>query len=129
MGDYDVMTEFQRFWLGLLKVLRQGFRVCRHGIAEGTGFWHESYTEELWTAELHHVFTLKARMSGTFHHVFALKARMSGTFHHVFALDSLFGGYLGHVVDASGSLCLVAVSYLDSCDSWTDKPLWLDGYL
>ena len=24
-----------------------------------------------------------------------------------------FGGYLGHVSDASGSLCLVAVSYLD----------------
>ena len=60
MGDYDVMTEFQRFWLGLLKVLRQGFRVCRHGIAEGTGFWYESYTEELWTAELHHVFALEA---------------------------------------------------------------------
>ena len=35
------------------------------------------------------------------------------TFHHVFALDSYFGGYLGHVSDASGGLCLVAISYLD----------------
>ena len=47
----------------------------------------------------------------------------------MFTLDTLSGGYLGHVSDASGSLCLVAVSYLDICDSWTDKPLWLDGYL
>ena len=54
---------------------------------------------------------------------------VSGTFHHVFALDSLSGCYLGHVSDASGSSCLVAVSYLDICVSWTDKPLWLDGYL
>ena len=42
---------------------------------------------------------------------------VSGTFHHVFALDSYFGRYLGHVSDASGSLCLVAVSYLDICVS------------
>ena len=42
---------------------------------------------------------------------------VSGTFHHVFALDSLSGNYLGHVSDASGSLCLVAVSYLDICVS------------
>ena len=61
--------------------------------------------------------------------MFALKARVLGTFHHVFALDSYFGGYLGHVSDASGGLCLVAVSYLDICVSCTDKPLWLDGYL
>ena len=45
--------------------------------------------------------------------MFTLKAHVSGTSHHVFALDSYFGGYLGHVSDASGSLCLVAVSYLD----------------
>ena len=45
--------------------------------------------------------------------------------HHVFALEA----YLGHVSDASGSLCLVAVSYLDICVSCSDKPLWLDGYL
>jgi hypothetical protein len=47
----------------------------------------------------------------------------------VFALNSLSGSYLGHVFDASGGLCLVAVSYLDICVSCTDKPLWLDGYL
>ena len=58
--------------------------------------------------------------------MFALKVCVSGTFHHVFALDLLSGSYLGHVCDASGSLCLVAVSYLDICVSWTDKPLWLD---
>ena len=61
--------------------------------------------------------------------MFALKARVSGMFYQVFALDSLSGCYLGHMVDASGSLCLVAVSYLDICVSWTDKPLWLNGYL
>ena len=61
--------------------------------------------------------------------MFALEARVLGMFHHVFALDSLSGGYLGHVVDASGGLCVVAVSYLDSCVSWTDKSLWLDEYL
>ena len=72
-----------------------------HGSAEGIGFWLESYAKELWTSELHHVF----------------------------ALDLLSGCYLGHVSDAPGGLCLVAVSYLDICDSWTDKPLWLDGYL
>ena len=54
---------------------------------------------------------------------------MSGMFHHVFTLESYFGSYLGHVSDASGSLCLVAVSYPDICVSCTDKPLWLDGYL
>ena len=54
---------------------------------------------------------------------------MLGTSHHVFALDSYFGGYLEHVSDAPGSLCLVAVFYLDICVSWTDKPMWLDGYL
>ena len=58
-----------------------------------------------------------------------LEARVLGMFHHVFALDSLSGSYLGHVSDAPGSLCLVAVSYLDICVSCTDKPLWLDGYL
>ena len=58
--------------------------------------------------------------------MFALKVCVSGTFHHVFALDSLSGSYLGHVCDAPGGLCLVAVSYLDICVSWTDKPLWLD---
>ena len=115
MGDYDVTTGSWRFWLGLSKVLRQGFRVCWHGIAEGIGFWHESYTEELWTEELHQVF--------------ALEVCVSGMFHHVFTLDSLSGSYHGHVVDAPGGLCLVAVSYLDICVSWTDKPLWLDGYL
>ena len=26
MGDYDIMTGSQKFQLGLLKVLRQGFR-------------------------------------------------------------------------------------------------------
>ena len=61
--------------------------------------------------------------------MFVWKAHMSGTFHHVFTLDTLSGSYLGHVSDASGSLCLVVVSYLDICDSWTDKPLWLDEYL
>ena len=61
--------------------------------------------------------------------MFALEACASGMFHHVFTLDSLSGGYLGHVSDAPGSLCLVAVSYLNICVSWTDKPLWLDGYL
>ena len=61
--------------------------------------------------------------------MFALEACVSGMSHHVFALDSLSGGYIGHVVDASGSLCLVAVSYPDICVSCTDKPLWLDGYL
>ena len=61
--------------------------------------------------------------------MFTLEARVSGTFHHVFALDLLSGCYLGLVVDASGSLCPVAVSCLDICASWTDKPLWLDGYL
>ena len=74
-----------------------------------------SYAEESWTEELHHVF--------------ALKARVLGMLHHVFALDSYFGSCLGHVSDAPGSLCLVAVSYLDICISCTDKPLWLDGYL
>ena len=74
-----------------------------------------SYAEESWTEELHHVF--------------ALEVRVLGMLHHVFALDSYFGGHLGHVSDASGSLCLVAVSYLDICVSCTDKPLWLDGYL
>ena len=49
--------------------------------------------------------------------MFALEACVSGMSHHVFALDSLSGGYIGHVVDASGSLCLVAVSYLDICVS------------
>ena len=49
--------------------------------------------------------------------MFTLKAHVSGMFHHVFALDSLSGGYLGHVSDASGSLCLVAVSYLNICVS------------
>ena len=63
------------------------------------------------------------------HHVFALEARVLGMFHHVFTLDSCFGGYLGHVSDASGSLCLVTVSYLYICVSWADKPLWLDEYL
>ena len=48
--------------------------------------------------------------------------------HHVFTLEVLSGSYLGHVFDAPGGLCLVAVSYHDICDSWTDKPLWLDGY-
>ena len=61
--------------------------------------------------------------------MFAPEVRVSGTFHHVFALDSCFGGYIGHVSDAPGGLCLVVVSYLDICVSWTDKPLWLDGYL
>ena len=82
-------------------VLRQGFWVCWHGIAEELGFPHESYAEELWTEKLHQVF----------------------------ALDSLSGCYFGHVFDASVGLCLLAVSYLDICDSLTDKPLWLDGYL
>ena len=45
--------------------------------------------------------------------MFALEAHVLGTFYHVFALDSCFGSYLGHVSDAPGSLCLVAVSYLD----------------
>ena len=36
-----------------------------------------------------------------------------GCVHHVFTLDLCFGSYLGHVSDASGGLCLVAVSYLD----------------
>ena len=58
-----------------------------------------------------------------------LEAHVLGMFHHVFALDSLSGSYLGHVVDAPGGLCVVAVSYLGSCVSWTDKPLWLDEYL
>ena len=58
-----------------------------------------------------------------------LKAHVLGMFHHVFALDLLSGSYLGHVSDAFGSLCLMAVSYLDICVSCTDKPLWLDGYL
>ena len=99
--------------LHLAKISRvQGFW---HGIAKGLGFWHGSYTKELWTSELHHVF--------------ALEVHVSGMFHHVFTLDMLSGGYLGHVSDASGGLCLVAVPYLDICDSWTDKPLWLDGYL
>ena len=66
-------------------------------------FWHESYAEELWTSKLHHVF--------------ALEACLLGMFHHVFTLDSLSGCYLGHVSDASGGLCLVAVSHLDICDS------------
>ena len=61
--------------------------------------------------------------------MFALEVRVSGMFHHVFALDSYFGSYFEHVSDASGSLCLVAVSYLDICVSCSDKPLWLDGYL
>ena len=77
------------------------------------GFQQDSYAEELWTAELHHVFTLEACVAGTFH--------------HVFALDLLSGSYLGHVSDAPGGSCLVAVSYLDICVSCTDKPLWLDG--
>ena len=47
----------------------------------------------------------------------------------MFALEALSGGYPGHVFDASGSLCMVAVSYLVIFDSWTDKPLWLDGHL
>ena len=59
--------------------------------------------------------------------MFALEVRVSGMFHHVFALDSYFGGYLGHVSDAPGGLCLVAVPYLNLCDSQTDKPLWFDG--
>ena len=45
--------------------------------------------------------------------MFALEARVLGTFRQVLALDSYCGSYLGHVSDASGSLCLVAVSYLD----------------
>ena len=45
--------------------------------------------------------------------MFALEARVSGMFHYVFALDLYFGSYLGQVSDASGELCLVAVSYLD----------------
>ena len=45
--------------------------------------------------------------------MFALEACVLGIFHHVFALDLFFGSYLGHVSDASGGLCLVAVSYLD----------------
>ena len=61
--------------------------------------------------------------------MFALEACVLGMFHHVFALDLLSRAHLGHVSDAPGSLCLVAVSYLDICVSWTDKPLWLDGYL
>ena len=90
------------------------------GIAEGAeirvqGFWHESYAKKLWTEKLHHVF--------------ALEVHGLGMFHHVFTLDSLSGCYLGHLSDASGGLCMVAVSYLDICVSWTDKPLWLDGYL
>ena len=55
------------------------------------------------------------------HHVFTLKAHVSSMFYHVFTLDSLSGSYLGHVSGASGSLCLEAVSYLDICDSWTDR--------
>ena len=47
----------------------------------------------------------------------------------MFTLDLYFGSYLGHVSEASGDLCLVAVSYLDICVSCTVKPLWLDGYL
>ena len=61
--------------------------------------------------------------------MFALEAQVLGTFHHVFVLDLLSGGYLEHVSDASGSLCLVTVSYLYICVSWADKPLWLDEYL
>ena len=80
-----------------------------HGMAESLGFWQESYAKELWTSKLHHVFTLKAHVLGVFH--------------HVFTLNMLSGSYLGHVSDASGSLCLVAVFYLDICDSWPDKPL------
>ena len=45
--------------------------------------------------------------------MFALEARVLGTFHHVFTLDLYFGSYLEHVSDAPGSLCLVAISYLD----------------
>ena len=56
-------------------------------------------------------------MNQELHHVFALEVCVSGTSHHVFALESLSGSYIGHVVDASGSLCLVAVSYLDICVS------------
>ena len=66
-------------------------------------FWHESYAKELWTSKLRHVF--------------ALEACLLGMFHHVFTLDSLSGCYLGHVSDASGGLCLLAVSHLDICDS------------
>ena len=82
-------------------MLRQEFRVCQHGIAKQLKVLARElqYAKGLWIEELHHVF--------------ALKAPVSGTFHHVFALDLCFGGYLGHVSDASGSLCLVAVSYLD----------------
>ena len=54
---------------------------------------------------------------------------MLGKLHHVFALEVLSGCYLGHVFNASDDLCLVAVSYLVISDSWTDKPLWLDGNL
>ena len=61
--------------------------------------------------------------------MFTLEACVLSTFHHVFTLDLYFGSYLGRVSDASGSLCLVVVSYLDICVSCTDKPLWLDGYL
>ena len=67
------------------------------------GFQHESDAEKLWTKELHRVFTLELRVLGVFH--------------HVFTLNSLSGCYLGHVSDAPGGLCLVAVSYLDICDS------------
>ena len=49
--------------------------------------------------------------------MFTLEACVLSTFHHVFTLDSCFGSYLGHVSDAPGSLCLVAVSYLDICVS------------
>ena len=49
--------------------------------------------------------------------MFTLEAHVSGTFHHVFTLDLLSGSHLGHVSDASGGLCLVAISYLDICVS------------
>ena len=83
----------------LWQVLKGSGWDCQRCRDKGSGFWQESYAEKLWTEELHHVFTLETCVLDTFH--------------HVFALDLCFGRYLGHVSDASGSLCLVAVSYLD----------------
>ena len=57
-------------------MIANGFKISRiqgfwHGIAESLGFQQESYTKELWTSELHHVFALKVHVCyDTFHFSF-----------------------------------------------------------
>ena len=108
MEDYDIMTGSWTFWLWWLMVVRQGFRIS------GMRVTPRSYGQVSFIMCLH------------WKHVCWVCFIMCS---HWIPYDSLSGCYLGHVSDASGGLCLVAVSHLDICGSWTDKPLWFDGYL